>query len=564
MTALPSAVESAPDLRGSQAHAGTNDALKSAEGNKTRARLSRFAVAWCAALFFAASVPYLIATFAPPAGHDGFGTVMFVNDFAQYEAAIAEGARSSSWLVHDHFTPEPHEPALMFPLYVAIGKLAALLDLPSLSVYRVAEALGRGVLLFSIAAVAAIFARERRLALVFGTLASGLGLWAVVAQTVVGVEHPYGGNGSYELNPYALLFAPPHVTLGMALTLAIITLLVQAETHWSRARTTLLGLATLGLCLLHPFNVVTLAMVSAALLASNWFEPMLRREHIERWPRRTALAALTLGLAAAPLVLYNGATFAASDFWARAYGEQNVLPSPAPHELIVDLGVFLILGIPAIVGLWRRGGDNRRLAIVLIVMLGAMYAPVPFQRRLAFGLAPLLAIAVGAALADWFHFQGPALRQQRLGRAGVFAAALGSSIFIYAGFVASTVGNAPIPVYRASSDLREARDWLATNTTTDDVSLASWDVANYLASALPGRTAAGHPVATLRAQERRNQAGLLFTGPSEQEAAITRERGTLLISTGSAEPIFVEGARPVFQRGAVTVARLTPAGGPGG
>jgi hypothetical protein len=563
MTAPRVAVEDVANPPRSPGRAETNDRLKSAQESATRVRLSRFALAWCAALFLAASLPYLIATFAPPAGHDGFGTIMFVNDFAQYEAAMAEGARSSSWLVHDHFTPEPHEPAFMFPLYVAIGKLAALLDLPPLALYRAAEGLGRAVLVLAIAAVAASFARERRLALVFATLGSGLGLWAVVAQTVVGVEQPYGGNGSYELNPYALLFAPPHVTLGMALTLAIITLLVQAETHWSRVRATLLGVATLGLCLLHPFNVVTLVVVSAALLASSWLEPS-SRGHLRRWSRGTVLAALTLGLAAAPLVLYNGATFAASAFWGRAYGEQNVLPSPAPHELIVDLGVFLVLGIPAIAALWRRGGDHRRLAIVLVVMLGAMYAPVPFQRRLAFGLAPLLGIAVGAALADWFHSQRPALRLHRLGRAGVIAAALGSSIFIYAGFVASAAGNAPIPVYRASSDLREVRDWLAANSTVDDVSLSSWDVANYLAGALPGRAAGGHPVATLRAHERRTQASLMFSSPHEQETAIAREHATLLISTGSTEPILVEGALPIFQRGEVTVARLMPASGQGG
>jgi hypothetical protein len=67
-------------------------------------------------------------------------------------------------------------------------------------------------------------------------------------------------------------------------------------------------------------------------------------------------------------------------------------------------------------------------------------------------------------------------------------------------------------------------------------------------------------VATLRAHERRNQASLMFTSPHDQEAAITREQATLLISTGSTEPILVEGALPIFQRGEVTVARLTPGG----
>src|SRR5207249_8794934 len=94
-------------------------------------------------------------------------------------------------------------------------------------------------------------------------------------------------------------------------------------------------------------------------------------------------AALLLGLAAAPFVLYNAATFTGDPFWGRAYGTQNVLPSPAPQELIVDLGVLLFAGVPALVGLWRRGGVPRRVAIAVAIMLVLMYAPVPFQRRLA-------------------------------------------------------------------------------------------------------------------------------------------------------------------------------------
>src|SRR5438309_458899 len=77
---------------------------KTAGGDRVRARLVGFAPLWCLVLFIAATVPHLVASFAP--GRDGFGTIMFVNDFAQYEAAMAEGARSDSWLIHDHFTPE--------------------------------------------------------------------------------------------------------------------------------------------------------------------------------------------------------------------------------------------------------------------------------------------------------------------------------------------------------------------------------------------------------------------------------------------------------------------------
>ena len=55
----------------------------------------------------------------------------FVNDFAQYESAMRQGAAQSGWLIHDAFTAELHQPTLMFPLYVAIGKLAATIHAPA-------------------------------------------------------------------------------------------------------------------------------------------------------------------------------------------------------------------------------------------------------------------------------------------------------------------------------------------------------------------------------------------------------------------------------------------------
>ena len=291
----------------------------------------RFDVFWILLVFALTSAPTLLATFAPPDGQDGFGTIMFVNDFAQYEAAMTEGARDTGWLVHDHLSPEAHEPVFMFPLYSAIGKLAAALALPAIVVYRVFELLGRLLVLLTIVRVArTLFPAAGRLAIVLGTLGGGLGVWAALLQAAVGVAEPYGGNGSYELNTYAALFAPPHVTIGMALTLAIVVILVQAEDHWSIGRAVQLGLATTALCLLHPFNVATLGIASIALALA----PARPNPNAVRFgPRHlhSTLAMLVLGSLAAPFVLYNAATFTMDPFWGQAYGAQNVLPSPTPH-----------------------------------------------------------------------------------------------------------------------------------------------------------------------------------------------------------------------------------------
>ena len=81
-------------------------------------------------------LPVMLAACCAPQGATGLGTVWFVNDFAQYESAMRQGAEQSGWLIHDAFTAEPHQPAFMFPLYVGIGKLAATLQVPAMAIER--------------------------------------------------------------------------------------------------------------------------------------------------------------------------------------------------------------------------------------------------------------------------------------------------------------------------------------------------------------------------------------------------------------------------------------------
>src|SRR5438309_1652831 len=54
-------------------------------------------------------LPSLLAMCCAPAGATGLGTVWFVNDFAQYESAMRQGAEQAGWLIHDPFTAEAHQ-----------------------------------------------------------------------------------------------------------------------------------------------------------------------------------------------------------------------------------------------------------------------------------------------------------------------------------------------------------------------------------------------------------------------------------------------------------------------
>src|SRR5205823_2927567 len=88
-------------------------------------------------------LPHVVAACCAPSGASGLGTAWFVNDFAQYESAMRQGADQAGWLVQDPFTAEPHPAAFMFPMYVGIGKLAATLHVPAMAVEHTVEVLAR-------------------------------------------------------------------------------------------------------------------------------------------------------------------------------------------------------------------------------------------------------------------------------------------------------------------------------------------------------------------------------------------------------------------------------------
>src|SRR5258708_7212740 len=94
--------------------------------------------------------PKILAACCAPAGATGLGTAWFVNDFAQYESAMRQGAEQAGWLVRDPFTAEPHTAAFMFPLYVGIGKLAFMLQLSASAIEHVVEGLARALLVVAL------------------------------------------------------------------------------------------------------------------------------------------------------------------------------------------------------------------------------------------------------------------------------------------------------------------------------------------------------------------------------------------------------------------------------
>lgn len=504
----------------------------------SRAR-SLWLVAVIAVVVLIGEVPHAVAACCAPGDATGFGTAWFVNDFAQYESAMRQGAEQSGWLVHDPFTAEPHPDTFMFPLYVGIGKVAATVHVPALWLEQLTEIIARGLLVVALWRFCRAFANGRTAA----RWALGLALFASGFELFAALLGGYSGNWSYEMNGFGLLFAAPHVPLAMAGTLELARETLRLRRSATPRWLVKVALLSAVVAALHPFHEpLLLAAVGIAGLA-YW-----------RSGRGLAnlIAAFVAGAAALPVLVPTVATFTFQPFWVSTYSTQNLLPSPAPHELLVDMGPVLLL---ALAGAFAVRGRVARfgLALWLLLALIAMYVPVPYQRRLAFGIEPALAVIAGNAVV------GIAARLSRrlaaFFRLATVAIAGSSTTLVLVSVVASGFNNAPLPIYRSTHDLDAAAAWLNEQASSSDVILADWDASNYLAPRTPARVFGGHPVATLHPDQKKFQVATVFAHPSS--LIVARSLGAQWLVYGPEEAGLVGPAvTPEFQSGAVRVYRV--------
>ncbi|MFN8524725.1 MAG: hypothetical protein U0821_16635 [Chloroflexota bacterium] len=449
-------------------------------------------------------IPYAIAYAQAANGAVFVGMLWVPTDMAQYIGAMREGAASTSWLIHDHLSSEPHPPVLMYTYYVALGKLAGLVAADQRLTYHAAEIASRaGLVVVGYVLASELLERpsERRLALILMVFASGLTALLITVSILVGAELNLRTVDFHrpEISTFVLLFTAPHFQFGMTLILLIAFVYARS---WRRSSVWNPALGAVASMLLGLTNSFSLVPVIASVGGHAALMVLLRRR---LWSGGVATAAAVIG-SALPFVAYSALVFRADPFWSDTYWRQNFQLSAAPLDLAIGYGAVLLL---ALVGVRRyaRSLDAGR-AVVLVwaaTGLALMYAPLTIQSRFGIGVQPMLAIlaAVGFGVARQ-TLVGGLLGRLLIGRVlltviGV-QALFGSSLLLLLAAV-QQMSAPPSPyadssVYRSAA-LNEVGRWLAPRIGESEVIVAETLTANHLAGMTRGRVYAGHTVATL-------------------------------------------------------------------
>lgn len=472
---------------------------------------SRWALLWTIVVVGLTCLPYLAAWWLTPDGTQYTGLLVNHFDGESYYAKMQQGARGD-WLFHLAFTPEPHEGALVYTFYLALGHLSSTLGLPLPLTYHLARVVaGALMLLVAYRLIARCFdqARTRRAAFLLLAFSAGLG-W-LLAPLGITTADLWVAEGFTFLS----ILVNPHFPLAISLMLLILLEVLGAgdsppATVWPAIRSALFGLA---LAVVQPFPVPVVLAVLAVYLT-------ILTARDRRLPWRQILVTGAAALAAAPVMIYDLYVYRANPALA-AWSAQNLTTSLPPWNYALGYGLILILAIAGIPTAVRR---RRPTDLLLLSWIGStavlLYLPFALQRRFIIGLHVPLALlaAMGLEQAIW-----PRVRARRRALVTGLITGLSALTMVFVPLVAvAGVAQGQQSLVMSAGEAA-AWSWLKANTSWTDTVLAPVDSGEFVPAWAGNRVVYGHPFETIDAKIKEAEVARFYDAE-----ATTAERRALL------------------------------------
>jgi hypothetical protein len=354
---------------------------------------------WIIVIILLSTIPYITGIFMAPNGGRFTGNLISCYDTFSYFADMQLGAQGY-WLYGLPYSVEPNQPAPLFMLYILMGHLSRILQLPIPFVFHLGRILFSAVFLLAAAKVILYcLDGEKEQKLAFGILlfTGGIGWLPIIIS---------GGTATQEFTPdlwwveaisFNSMMSMPHFVLSMAV---MIWILLSGERFIHEARWKdgiQVGIAGIMMALIHPQQIVTLGLVLIVLLIRYWFKET--KVMIGR-----SLSLFLYLLPGLVLTAYSTMISLRDPLLSSWLSQGNTYSPPFWSLLILYGPVFLF----ALFGIWRWLKDrNLKLlapALWFIVVLFLIFVPVNFQRRFAEGWHLPVSIL---ASAGWYRFLAP-------------------------------------------------------------------------------------------------------------------------------------------------------------
>ena len=477
----------------------------------------RWAWRWIALVMLLASAAYVFAYWASPADQVFLAFLANNDDNQLYLSYMREGAQGA-WLTTVRFTPEAHRPALLLPIYQALGKIAHLLHLSNELVFHLARLIGGIALLivsYWLCALCLPAGTPRQSAFLLICFSSGLGWLLTIARVADTVIVPVDIRIP-ESSTFLTIFTSPHFVLGVAFELLVFCFYLGIKNHRGYLVASSLSLLLLSITLVYNVIVVAAVLIGYTLVRCR----QERRLWIPDWWRTIAV-----GLPSVPVVVYYYVILNYDPFWSIVYGEHDVVRSPNPIALLLGYGLVFGLAVWGFAHWLRQGRWSESRILLAVWGIGnglLLYAPLAFQGKLSAGwhVAMCLIAAVGLHYGllpsirkrAWFvRWAARSYRAPTTVRNVVLILTTPSMLLIALIGFRVALAEHYFPYFLPADDV-QAVHWLAARTDEREVLLSSYGIGNYWVAHSEGRSFLGHQFAVLEPAAKDHAMRHFFSG----------------------------------------------------
>lgn len=308
--------------------------------------------------------------------------------------SMIEEVKQGSFFLHNLFTSEPQEARIFHPLWLVLGWVAAITQLPSLDIFEMSRIVVGPFFLFWIGKMCNRLFSQKPWALIAFVLiafSSGVGAFFLPSgrHLFIGEEISMSISADLlqpEMNTFASLMHSPLFLVSQALILFIFFQWTVWEARRDRRTFCIILIASAVLSSIHPYDTVIIGAVLGVRVI------LCRRFFVAY-----ALMLLASGLPAISFLFSIGREIGLAGWFT-----QNLTFASSPLQYFSGFGLLLPF---ALWGIWeaRRGSDYwKMLRIWLCVALLLLYMPSQFQRRFINGVHIPLALLATYGLYAFF------------------------------------------------------------------------------------------------------------------------------------------------------------------